>query len=128
MNDRDRVFQTMDAIRSVLERLPEAACQSFHVYFGSFGVDKPEIQFTCGTFAHVLAAFPFTNPTRGPHGDSSEYDAEEFMVDGVRLFHLVAKEDEESNEQGDGAGKAPGTGPDGEVPEEAGVEKERLAD
>ena len=125
MNDRDRVFQTMDTIRSVLERLPEAAVQHLRV---EADVEKPCIQFFRDTFPHVLAAFPFTNPTRKPHNDNTgHYDVEEFMVDGVLLFHLVAKEDEESNEQGNGAGKAPGTGPDGEAPEEAGVEKERLA-
>ena len=89
MYDRDSALKSMDATRSVLERLPEAACHDLYVYCYS---ENPKIQFFGDAFAAVCGVFPFVEPTRAAH--DGKYYAEEFYVDGVRLFHLLETEDE----------------------------------
>ena len=91
MNNRDEALQSIEAARSVLERLPEAACRLDISCYNKHS----DIQFFRDSFDAACKAFPFVTPTRVPHGDSKEYDAEEFYVDGVRLFRLVKKEENE---------------------------------
>lgn len=87
MYDRNSALKKIDATRSVLERLPEAACGNLFIHCYS---DKAQIQFFGDTFAAACDAFPFAKQIRHVLYDGS-YDAEEFYVDGVRLFRLVEK-------------------------------------
>ena len=88
MYDRDSALKSIDATRSVLERLPEAACHALYIHCYN---DHAQIQFFRDSFAVVCGAFPFVEPTRAAH-DGKDY-AEEFYVDGVRLFHLLETEE-----------------------------------
>ena len=88
MYDRNSALKNIDATRSVLERLPETACGNLFIHCYS---DKAQIQFFGNAFDAARDAFPFAKQIRHVLYDGS-YDAEEFYVDGVRLFRLVRKE------------------------------------
>lgn len=86
---REEVFVRMDEVRSILERLPEEACG----HLGDIRLDwiQPEIQFCCDTFAAAVSAFPFVRPDQIDY--TEDYVAEGFRVDGVWLYHLIAKDE-----------------------------------
>ena len=131
--DKREVMERLAQIQSVVERLPDDT-EWIHVdleathYTIEAGLTHyyyiPEILF-CGDdyFSRVALLF-HAEPTRVPRDDGTYDAAEEFYVDGVRLYRLInTKEENEHGEQGNGNRESSGNLPDGESPEENRVEQ-----